>query len=260
MDGDFWKAAANHPFWERVNNPLLFGFVVSWCLWNYKFLVILFSENTVSTTFALINSISFQGWAQYLCNGLVFPLITTWAYVYVLPHPTRWVYGYQLRQQRASNALRQSIEEEALISREDASKILQSMRAQRVKHAEEVEGLRNEIEELTSANTRLEADFRKSRLEQDNTDTSSEWRLAQAQYKILKAFTEFNVKHEFSVREVVKLVGLRESLVLRAMLLLEQRGYVLQASQPGKDPIFLVTEAGIEFVRSSEFSVVALVK
>jgi hypothetical protein len=43
---------------ERIASPLIGSFVISWCLWNYKFLVILFSASAfmwpVRETFSLV--------------------------------------------------------------------------------------------------------------------------------------------------------------------------------------------------------------
>lgn len=52
---DLLKAAREQAA-DRLTSPLIGSFIVSWCLWNYRFLVILFFDATVSQTFRLIEA------------------------------------------------------------------------------------------------------------------------------------------------------------------------------------------------------------
>lgn len=133
---------------ERLSSPLLGSFVIAWSGWNYRFFVILFSDASVSKTFEMIDQIAFASWWAYLGHGLLFPLLTALAYVFFYPHPANYVYGYTLKRKRASNALRQSIEEETLLSIEESRSIRTAIASERARLRSEIEGLESENEEL----------------------------------------------------------------------------------------------------------------
>lgn len=54
---------------ERLASPLLGSFAAAWCVWNYKFLVVLFSSAGVSQTFALIEKFAFPDAWSILIRG-----------------------------------------------------------------------------------------------------------------------------------------------------------------------------------------------
>ncbi|MFN5166116.1 MAG: hypothetical protein ACK5JG_12330 [Pseudomonadota bacterium] len=136
---------------ERLASPLIGGFLVSWCLWNWKFLVILFSDAGVTQTFTLIHTFVFPDTASIITKGILYPLLTTLIYVFVYPYPARQVYGFTLRQQRAANRLRQTISEETLLTLEES----RALRSEYVEHErksqESIERLSEEIARLNAA-------------------------------------------------------------------------------------------------------------
>jgi hypothetical protein len=86
---------------ERLASPLLASFTASWCLWNYKFIVILFSANSVERTFQLIDEVAFPDIPTILTKGVLYPTIAACIYIFLFPYPTRWVYGFTKRQKKS---------------------------------------------------------------------------------------------------------------------------------------------------------------
>jgi predicted DNA-binding transcriptional regulator len=136
---------------ERLSSPLLGSFTIAWSLWNYKFLVILFSAESVTRTFELVDTVAFPDVSSVLLRGLLFPLLAALAYVFLYPYPARVIYGFTHRMRKATNRLRQQIEEETLLTVEESRKL----RAQYIEleqlNQEKVDNLNSEIEKLKEA-------------------------------------------------------------------------------------------------------------
>lgn len=135
---------------DRVSSPIIGSFLVSWCLWNYKFLVILFSSASVSTTFSLIEKAAFPDTWSIVGRGLLYPFLTAAVYIFLYPYPARFVYGFTQRRQRELNALRQQIENETLLSVEESRRIRADVVARDTKHDEELDRLNTELARLRS--------------------------------------------------------------------------------------------------------------
>lgn len=124
---------------ERMTSPLSGSFVISWGLWNYKFLVILFSNNTVTGTFLLIKNIAFPTIWATLTNGILFPLLTALAYVFLYPYPSKFVYKFTRERQREISIIRQKIEDETPLTTVESRKLRRQHRQLQEDHAKELE-------------------------------------------------------------------------------------------------------------------------
>jgi hypothetical protein len=144
-------SAAKQSVLERVASPLLGSFVIAWCLWNWKFLVILFSDASVSQTFVLIEKHAFPEWTAIACRGILFPIATAAAYVFLYPYPARIVYGFTLRRQREINMTRQKIADETLLTLEESRRLRAEFVEQDRKQNERVRNLNEEIARLSTA-------------------------------------------------------------------------------------------------------------
>jgi hypothetical protein len=133
---------------ERISSPIIGSFVIAWSLWNYKFFVILFSAATVTQTFALISQIVFPTTGDLMLYGFILPLATAAAYIFLYPYPALYVFRYTKERQREQNAVRQQIENETLLSKEESIKIYSDVRKVEAAHREEVDRLNKEIERL----------------------------------------------------------------------------------------------------------------
>jgi len=150
MIDDLLKAAKD-TIAERLASPLLGGFAVAWCLWNYKFLVILFSAAGVSQTFTLIESVAFPDTWSILTRGALYPLASAILYVFAYPYPARFVYAFTLKRQREVNQIKRQIEEETLLTLEQ-SRIIRAEYVQfERKNQETVDRLNSEVSRLNAA-------------------------------------------------------------------------------------------------------------
>lgn len=214
---------------ERIASPLIGSFVISWCLWNYKFLVILFSSASVSQTFALINAIVFPTAWSIVLNGILLPTLTALAYIFAYPYPAKYVYEFTRRRQKEVNEVRQRIEDETLLTIEESRKIRAEVLQTEKAHQEIVDRLNGEISRLKLEMTSPPID---SPPEQSNTNNLSKQELTPTQLALLKllekaggkqeedvlirASKESKVKTEFDLGELVKLELLRKRYDQRA--------------------------------------------
>lgn len=136
---------------ERLSSPLLGAFFLSWCAWNWKFVVILLSDNTITTTFSLIETFAFPDYSTIVFRGLVFPLFSACAYVFIYPYPARFIYDFTLRRQREISQTKQRISDETPLTIEDSRRIRSEYIEKERRHAALIQGLREEIASLNEA-------------------------------------------------------------------------------------------------------------
>lgn len=136
---------------ERFSSPLLGSFALAWCVWNYRFLVVLFSDASISQTFVLIDRVVFPDLATILGRGFVFPLLTACLYVFVYPYPARFVYEFTLRRQREINDVRRRIDEETPLTLEESRRLRAEFISFERKSQQTIAGLNEEITRLRAA-------------------------------------------------------------------------------------------------------------
>jgi len=92
---DLIKSMKAH-LYDRVSSPLMFSFLCSWGIWNYRLIIILLSGDSPERKFAQIEVLPAKSFiAQFftsppselywLCIGFLGPLLTTLFYLLVLP-------------------------------------------------------------------------------------------------------------------------------------------------------------------------------
>lgn len=112
--------------YERVSSPLLGSFLIAWCGWNYKFVLVLISSMDAEKKLAYINAVLYPSIYARLLEGFTYPLLTSLLLIFVYPLPARWIYSYSRRQQVLLKKLQQVIDEETPLSMEDARELRKS--------------------------------------------------------------------------------------------------------------------------------------
>jgi len=156
---------------DKFMSPLGASMTASWCAWNYKFLLVIFSSDTAIRKIHLINLIYQDG--LYAWGHLVWgPLATALIYIFLYPFPSNWVYSYSLRRRMEALDLKRTVENQTVLTHEES----QALR----KKFTDIE-LHNTAETLRLANTidSLRDQLRLS-IEEKNALTE-EYNLVQAQ-------------------------------------------------------------------------------
>lgn len=80
---------------RRLSSPVVMNFSIAWCVWNYKFIVILLSDNKVSETFALVDEYVSSTWGGYWGSFVVLPFVSMLGFVLLNPLAELLFYRYQ---------------------------------------------------------------------------------------------------------------------------------------------------------------------
>lgn len=147
-------ASAKDSLLERLSSPLLGSFVLSWCAWNYKFLVILFSDASVTQTFKLIENIAFPTLSSVILNGILLPLGSALAYIFLYPYPAKFIYGFTQRRQKEINDIKKKIADETPLTIEESRLIREEFRERDRKSQEQIDKLTQELSRLQSSKAR----------------------------------------------------------------------------------------------------------
>lgn len=116
---DIWASVVSQ-IHERTTNPLTFSFIVSWLIWNYRFVYISFSELPIKEKFILIKSY-YPDWHMAGQEGFLYPLLTSLAYVFIYPFITIYVVNYYRDHQiRLANSIKK-LEKQRLLTNEEAT-------------------------------------------------------------------------------------------------------------------------------------------
>lgn len=71
--------------YERTSSPILGAFIFYWIIFNYKLLIVIFSDLKPIDKFNEINASVYSTWIEQLGYGLLLPVIVTLIYILYLP-------------------------------------------------------------------------------------------------------------------------------------------------------------------------------
>jgi hypothetical protein len=142
--------------YDRVSSPLTFSFVLSWCAWNYRFLLLLIGTSSASEKFAYVDQHLFTAWQDYAFRGFLFPLCSALFYIYLYPTPARKVYEFTQSEAVKMKKAQQRIEDKTPISEEEAAELRANMRKEKRERADELERAEKIITQLTTDLARFE--------------------------------------------------------------------------------------------------------
>ncbi len=139
---------------ERLTSPLIGTYWISWLIWNFKFVLIVFSGQEIEAKLQLMHDELFwNGWAYLSTYGI--PALMAILFIFVYPYPAQVVYEFRLRVQRKLNQIKQKEEDEELLSVEDSRKLRLEIREKERKLNEWLDEAEKEISDLRQENAAL---------------------------------------------------------------------------------------------------------
>lgn len=81
----------------RFSSPFSGAFLISWLAWNHRMVFVLLSDLKVVERFHYIDESIYPTAKAFLLLNFGRPLLSTLAYIFVLPWPTEWVHKWNLR-------------------------------------------------------------------------------------------------------------------------------------------------------------------
>lgn len=108
---------------ERLSNPLVTTFAISWSIINWKFFVVLFSDNTATTTVALVRELCYPNWNEFWGWAVAAPIAATLAYTYLLPFISNpFLRDWRTNQQKV-NGIKDTLPIEAVLTLKESLEI-----------------------------------------------------------------------------------------------------------------------------------------
>lgn len=134
---------------DRFMSPLGASLAVSWCAWNYKALLIVFSGESAIRKIHLIHLV-YQDTEYSLLHLAAGPLITAAFYILVFPYPSNWVYSFSLRRRKDALSLKRSIEGQTVLTQEESRALRTRFLEIETQHMTESVRLSNTVDSLKS--------------------------------------------------------------------------------------------------------------
>jgi hypothetical protein len=136
---------------ERSVSPLFGSFLLSWCAWNYRFILTIFSDLKLNEKLDFIDTVLFPNTSAYIYHGLLYPLATTAFIIFIYPFPAKWTFQFWRKRQRELRIIRQTIDDETPLTLEESRELRKQMLQQKIEYGDEIKRKDEEIELLRKA-------------------------------------------------------------------------------------------------------------
>lgn len=136
MFEDLQKEIKSH-LYDRVRSPLTGGFIVSWCIWNWRIIFTLFSDLAYTAKIAELNCLIDNSGSWHLKLWL-FPLITALLYIFVYPYLAKFPYEFSETRKKELKEIKRGIEDETPITQEEANRLRRVNQQQLLKIQQEM--------------------------------------------------------------------------------------------------------------------------
>lgn len=134
--------------YDRITSPLTGAFLFSWPIWNWKFLLILFSDLKAPEKLTFISEKIFTNTHQIMLNGILFPLASAAALVILYPFPSRLFFWIAQYHKKSMKSIQQRYEDEMPISNDEAAYLRKNSTESQLKRENDIRELTTTISEL----------------------------------------------------------------------------------------------------------------
>ena len=150
--------------YERAISPLFGAFLISWVLWNYKTVLVLFSSMKVKEKIVYIESNLYSvNWSLTL-YGAIYPLISAILFIIFYPFPAKWVYEYSTNKQKELKAIKQRIEDDTPLTLEESRVIRRELLRVESDYGEEIAKKNNDVDRYKDIILALENEIKEASL------------------------------------------------------------------------------------------------
>lgn len=113
--------------YERTSSPLFGALFVSWLAWNYRAILVLFSDLPVIDRLLYVQDVLYPSIQQSVVFLILLPTVTALIYLFVMPYPARWVHKFWRARQKDLRDDRLEIEGATLLTVEESRQIRRSV-------------------------------------------------------------------------------------------------------------------------------------
>jgi len=140
---------------DRFLSPLGSSLTVSWCLWNYKALIVILSGESAIRKIHLLHLV-YQDLGYSILHLALGPLVTAAFYIYVFPYPSNWVYSYSLRRRKEGLRVKREIEDQTVLTQEESRALRRQFEEMDLEHTSaalrlntRIDALKDQVKQLT---------------------------------------------------------------------------------------------------------------
>jgi hypothetical protein len=153
--------------YDRTTSPLFGAYATAWCCWNYRVIVAVLNGDTgleskmkfIDDYFGVvtyqIGSNNYYVWGQVI-HGILGPILLTLLYLFIYPLLAKPVYEHSLGKQKELREIKQSIENQRLLTVEESRKIMTEIEQVRYKAEKDVQERDDRIRVLVETVNALE--------------------------------------------------------------------------------------------------------
>jgi DNA-binding MarR family transcriptional regulator len=134
--------------YDRSSSPLFGAFCISWGIWNYKFILILVSSMETLEKINFISLVLYATPYECLLNGFLYPLTTALIFIFGYPYPAKYVYEFAYSKQKELKEIKQKIEDETPLTREEWRVIRKEMTEFQIEYEKNLQRKDSEIVRL----------------------------------------------------------------------------------------------------------------
>jgi hypothetical protein len=181
---DELKKSVSATLYERLASPLLGSFIASWCIWNYKVFLIIFSSLEYDKQVERLDA-HFSGWKCF--SAFFFPLLWTAFYIFIYPYISKYVFEKWQIYIADKEKIRQDVKKDVPITAEQANEIKQNLAKQSVEFEERLKDKNDQIKSLQERDSK-----NLNRIDEKDKEIASLKEQLQKQNAAIAAFTDRN--------------------------------------------------------------------
>jgi len=183
---------------ERVTSPLLGAFIGAWLVWNYQFILIVFSGMHTITKIEYITGTLYADWQTAILFHFLGPLFAAGLFILLYPFPAKWAFHYTgLRRQKLLE-LKYKLEGQEPISPEKALTLREEIAKLNTRYIEEMQKQvekNDELEKIVSERTSEITDLRSK---MDNLKAKAPREITESDFRLLeKVIAKTILSHSF---------------------------------------------------------------
>lgn len=233
--------------YDRSVSPLMGSFIISWLLWNYKFVLLFFSELAIDEKFKSFDKLYSGYETEKILFWLIFPSITTIIYLYAYPILAKPVFEYSRKRQKELKEIKTKIEDETPLTIEESRDLRNRFSELEDEYLKEIERKNREIDRLKSQieETQKPTEPKINELQKDNPQEKTNNNASEHKGKLSKQEVAV-LKHlgtSYSGRDAILSEFENRLEAMHTINQLHKRGYLKYSS-----PNLYSTEKGIAYL------------
>lgn len=133
---------------QWLSSPLFGAFIISWIIFNYRFLLVVVSDLPIDEKLNFIDCVIYPNfWWLMLWTALA-PFAVSILGILAYPIPAHRIYKYTLEYQKKLNQIKQEIDDETLLTKEQSIKARREVAERETVYETEFDKLTTKIENL----------------------------------------------------------------------------------------------------------------